>query len=186
MPTLNICKQVPAGTQAKQEKLLLNHVTTTKSFTSKWRRIHDQRKANRKLNTIEEIPPPTEPEPEIEPLRSILKNRRKSKDAYYHTLSEAEFDQKVIENTEANKVNKPSIKTILKKHDNLKTILKQAQQLEEAKGDTQQMPNHKETNDGESKKTDQADESKINLKTEDKGGTCTFREEEKEEVGRFL
>ncbi|XP_046804453.1 chloride channel protein 2 isoform X3 [Lucilia cuprina] len=140
--------QVPGGTQLKQqEKVHLNHLTTTKTFTSKWRRIHDQSKRNaknNKLNTAnEEISPGTTPE--LQPLRSILINNKISKDAYYHNLTEAEFDAKVLENTKENQINKPSIKTILKKHDNLKTILKQAQQLEETKPPPQQMPNHKGT-----------------------------------------
>ncbi|KAM7361725.1 uncharacterized protein ACRADG_012650 [Cochliomyia hominivorax] len=143
---LNICKQVPGGTQPKQEKILLNHISTTKSFTSKWRKIHDRNKtnANKKLN---KPPEDTTEEPQIElkPLRPILKNSKICKDAYYHTLTEAEFDAAVLEHTNENKINKPSIRNILKKHDNLKTVLKQAQQMEanETKAKNTQTPNHK-------------------------------------------
>lgn len=95
--------------------------------------------------------------PEIQPLKSILKNSRISKDAYYHDLSEAEFDAKVKENTKENQKNKPTIKNILKKHDNFKIILKQAQEM--ADTNTSSMPNHKQDEPPLNSETDKKDNS---------------------------
>uniref|UniRef100_A0A1I8P550 Uncharacterized protein n=1 Tax=Stomoxys calcitrans TaxID=35570 RepID=A0A1I8P550_STOCA len=65
-------------------------------------------------------------DPNAVPLPSILSNSEKCKDLYYHTLNEADFDAITLENTKQNKVNKPTIKSILKKHDNLKLLLKKS------------------------------------------------------------
>ena len=122
---------MPPDTQTKHEKAIVNHISNSNNnpFLSKWRRarIRDRSKANTKANKDNISETASTAVEELVPLKSILRNSQISKDAYYHNLSEAEFDAKVIENTQENKINKPTIKSILKKHDNLKVILKQAQ-----------------------------------------------------------
>ncbi|XP_073840557.1 chloride channel protein 2 isoform X3 [Musca autumnalis] len=75
-------------------------------------------------------------QPDMKPLPSILKNSEKCKDHYYHGLNEADFDRITEENTKQNKVNKPTIKSILKKHDNFKMLLKKSAELK-PKSETQ-------------------------------------------------
>ncbi|XP_058986537.1 chloride channel protein 2-like isoform X2 [Musca domestica] len=78
-------------------------------------------------------------QPNMQPLPSILKNSEKCKDLYYNTLNEADFDAITAENTKQNKVNKPTIKSILKKHDNFKMLLKKSTELKKAEKDKQNL-----------------------------------------------
>lgn len=135
---------MPPDTRAKHDThIVANHVghvhVHVHPLLSKWRRarIRDQSKAKPKYK-ISEIVHPVE---ELVPLRSILRNSEVSRDAYYHNLSEVEFDAKVLENTQENKINKPTIRNILKKHDNLKTILKQAQPPDKQEISASKKPN---------------------------------------------